>query len=1085
MLCSSCSTPLPTGALFCVACGFKNDAPPKPSEEKILLDRYSLDTVISKGPFSTVYRGKDNRLGRSITLKVQNVERTNDPSIALHLQREAYISAILPHPFTATLYSSETLKDGRILLIMELLEGENLAERIVRSGVFSIEETAAITSLMCGVLAYFHQHKFVFGNLSLENVVLTPVPFEPEPLPKLCSFGVAAELSANLEQLPDWLQGKSAFIEEQQREFNLAQDIHSLAVFAYQLHTGHMPPEEITEALHETPFLSMLEKVIYQQKTFESALLFKDALIEAVSAAPTEAHTEEPLHEEASSQEVEAAPQEKSTPEEPPHEEAPPEELESTRLEDPSQVVSSLEEPKEEIQEPSGKVQGEATKAKDEPNTLTTPTTLTDSTPKITSEEPSDVYRDSEKFSLLSEEPSFEGEMPNLNEVLLQLEQVAIAPPSYENLLSKAHRLFQQKNYDEAFSAYQEILAASYEEQSEEDLALILYHLGTIRRETGSEEKAQIFYQKAHDLAPENKDILRDLLALFEKKEDWEHFVYYQERYVPLLEGELRQKALVALGQALQEHMQDYDRAEEYLTQALSIDPSHWGNVRHLFMLHFESKQWAKSANTLQRLASLTADPSKRTSLYYSLAGIFYDELQQAPQALQALNMALDDSWANHKALQKIEAILLQRREYAALAESYERMIQRIPERQEPALRASLYHKLGEVYRDKLNANDLAANCFEQAIALDPSQEEAMMSLTDIYATDTSQGAKAISFHRKKIEQAPDDTESLHTLWRLYLQQEQFDKAFCVSAVLVFTQQNTAEERGFYEQHRSKSLLTAQRILDSEMFDDQIKSTKEDRYISGIFRLLSPYVANLYSQKEKNLGLKPKDKIDLSKPELMLPKRFLYVAKILNVAGISLYSQENRDGFEYELVSQEKGGYKAVATVGVDLLSGRTDKEIVFLCGKHLSYLRPEYFLVRALKTSYGTLRVVLFAAISMISPQAIPSSIEEILVIQQLASKLEQVVPGNVLDQLEKIVMEALSSGRRLSVSEWMNQVEIAANRVGFLLSNDLEASYRAISSEKSRLSPLQNSDKIQDLARFSIQEEYFKLRKHFGFAL
>ena len=288
MLCSSCSKPLPSGAIFCVACGFKNNAPLAPTEEKILDDRYELEAVISKGPFSTVYRGKDKRLGRGVTLKVQNLERANDPSIGLHLQREAYITAILPHPFSATLYSCETLKDGRSFLIMELLEGENLAERLVRSGVFSLEETAAITSLMCGVLAYFHQHKIVFGNLSLENVVLTQVPFEPEPLPKLCSFGVAAELLVNQAQLPSWLQGQSDFIEEQQREFTLAQDIHSLAVFAYQLHFGHTPTEEPPEAASETPFIALLQQVIYHQRAFDSALLLKDALIESVSAVPEE-----------------------------------------------------------------------------------------------------------------------------------------------------------------------------------------------------------------------------------------------------------------------------------------------------------------------------------------------------------------------------------------------------------------------------------------------------------------------------------------------------------------------------------------------------------------------------------------------------------------------------------------------------------------------------------------------------------------------------------------------------------------------------------------------------------------------------
>src|SRR3989338_7476895 len=101
MLCARCSTPLIQGALFCIACGFKNE-PAQPTEDKIFLGRYEIITTISKGPFSTVYRGRDNRLGRIVTLKAQNTEHCGNVQLMLNLQREAYLTASLPHPFSAT-----------------------------------------------------------------------------------------------------------------------------------------------------------------------------------------------------------------------------------------------------------------------------------------------------------------------------------------------------------------------------------------------------------------------------------------------------------------------------------------------------------------------------------------------------------------------------------------------------------------------------------------------------------------------------------------------------------------------------------------------------------------------------------------------------------------------------------------------------------------------------------------------------------------------------------------------------------------------------------------------------------------------
>jgi serine/threonine protein kinase len=106
------------------------------------LAHYEIVVAVGAGGMGEVYLARDTRLGRSVAVKVLPEILAQDPERIARFQREAKVLASLNHPNIATLYGMEQF-EGRHFLVMELVEGETLAERIA-GGPMAVDETLKI-----------------------------------------------------------------------------------------------------------------------------------------------------------------------------------------------------------------------------------------------------------------------------------------------------------------------------------------------------------------------------------------------------------------------------------------------------------------------------------------------------------------------------------------------------------------------------------------------------------------------------------------------------------------------------------------------------------------------------------------------------------------------------------------------------------------------------------------------------------------------------------------------------------------------------------------------------------------------------
>jgi serine/threonine protein kinase/tetratricopeptide (TPR) repeat protein len=147
------------------------------------IGRYRVKHELGKGGMGVVYAAHDERLDRPVAIKMIRTEALADEVARERFRREAKAAARVTHPHICTLYEFDE-QDGHPFLVMELLEGESLATRLLR-GAVPVGDVIAIAGPMLDALAALHRGGIIHRDLKPANVFLTPHGV------KLLDFGLA------------------------------------------------------------------------------------------------------------------------------------------------------------------------------------------------------------------------------------------------------------------------------------------------------------------------------------------------------------------------------------------------------------------------------------------------------------------------------------------------------------------------------------------------------------------------------------------------------------------------------------------------------------------------------------------------------------------------------------------------------------------------------------------------------------------------------------------------------------------------------------------------------------------------------
>jgi serine/threonine protein kinase/Tol biopolymer transport system component len=223
------------------------------------LGPYEVVGPIGSGGMGEVWEARDTRLGRAVAIKVLPAELAQNAQLKVRFDREAKTISQLNHPHICTLYD---VGDG--YLVMELLEGESLAERIAK-GPLPVVEVLRLGAQIAEALDRAHRAGVVHRDLKPANVMLT------KSGAKLLDFGLSKSDAAGPLQIDGATQQKS-----------LTQEGTILGTFQY------MAPEQLEglEADARTDIFA-LGALLYEMATGKRAFqgTSKTSLIAAIVTA--------------------------------------------------------------------------------------------------------------------------------------------------------------------------------------------------------------------------------------------------------------------------------------------------------------------------------------------------------------------------------------------------------------------------------------------------------------------------------------------------------------------------------------------------------------------------------------------------------------------------------------------------------------------------------------------------------------------------------------------------------------------------------------------------------------------------------
>jgi hypothetical protein len=159
------------------------------------LGAYEIAALIGAGGMGEVYRAHDTRLRRDVAVKVLPDTFINDAERLARFRREAQVLASLKHPHIAQIYGLESAAEAApyigTFLVLELVQGETLAERIAR-GPIPMDEALPIAKQIAEALEAAHEQGIIHRDLKPANIKITPVGTV-----KVLDFGLAKAIEGS------------------------------------------------------------------------------------------------------------------------------------------------------------------------------------------------------------------------------------------------------------------------------------------------------------------------------------------------------------------------------------------------------------------------------------------------------------------------------------------------------------------------------------------------------------------------------------------------------------------------------------------------------------------------------------------------------------------------------------------------------------------------------------------------------------------------------------------------------------------------------------------------------------------------
>ncbi|PIE05510.1 MAG: hypothetical protein CSA75_04370, partial [Sorangium cellulosum] len=277
-----------------------------------------------------------------------------------------------------------------------------------------------------------------------------------------------------------------------------------------------------------------------------------------------------------------------------------------------------------------------------------------------------------------------------------------------------------------------------------------------------------------------------------------------------------------------------------------------------LIPLYESPKNWERVNQLLKRLSELEENPSVRAKYFFSMGQVYESFLKDPYEATTAYAKCIDTDPSRMVAFDHLVQLLRSQKEWRKVEREYRKMLRRL-EHHTPQQQGECYRlnkELGELYEREIGTPAAAMEQYRKALQHNPTSLEVRLQMAALYTSwegpDRS-GAKQL--YEEILEMDPFNHKNMQLLFRYYWEDQDYDRAWCLSALMVGLKSTDLEATRFYTQHKPRGI---QRLgpgsLDT-LWEHLLLSTPEDYEIGQLFSALADIVPVIHGATERSLGV--------------------------------------------------------------------------------------------------------------------------------------------------------------------------------------------------------------------------------------
>jgi serine/threonine protein kinase len=210
-----------------------------------VIGRYEIVEELGRGAMGSVFKARDPAVGRIVALKTIHtaaLEGAQSEEYRARFYREARASGVLAHPGIVPVFDVGEA-DGAPFLVMEFVEGRNLAEAVKKGERFTLDRVCEIGQQLGDALGYAHRQGVIHRDIKPANILMTSREVYGSERPRITDFGIAKLMASEITSTGQLL-GTPSYMPPEQftgSPIDGRADLFSLGVILYSLATGEQP----------------------------------------------------------------------------------------------------------------------------------------------------------------------------------------------------------------------------------------------------------------------------------------------------------------------------------------------------------------------------------------------------------------------------------------------------------------------------------------------------------------------------------------------------------------------------------------------------------------------------------------------------------------------------------------------------------------------------------------------------------------------------------------------------------------------------------------------------------------------------